>query len=497
MPLDEDFSGSGSEEEEKPPEVEELWSELVEACKVGDDDAVTLLLKPAPVEDGKVEVPAVLPEHRDVFEEKVPTPPWPRRWGPLQWAVVNNHDKIVKQLIDGGFGDVYKTPEPNQTNPVHWAAFKGHLHILCDLLHFYKYDPNIVDDCGNTPLHLAAAGAPKTGAKPTFVKCMEILLSSGTNPRLQNKHGNTALQVCTNDQCKQLLRLHLINEKTGVGTDTLLSTSKISSDERALKDICEKVKENMDTSLLDNLMEALEVAGKSFVHPDSIKVGQKLLNVLDAKRELEKAIEEHKGKGTCTQMSDGDVLRSRLRDAVDAGVEEKILTVAQNMVKGLLAEVKVGSVLAQCQKVECADSSHSLLLRKLGNTLNLATKLNANKELLEACKLRQTKMKAEMTIKACLDTPWNPSDAEKDGKHATQVAVMTIEKRLTKLKEAFESGSADGVNADVNLIRQAKGQLGKLEEELSVAQREDSARLQAEAEAAEAAKASKKKKKKK
>lgn len=101
-----------------------------------------------------------------------------------------------------------------------------------------------------------------------------------------------------------------------------------------------------------------------------------------------------------------------------------------------------------------------------------------------------------MTLKECFDNPWEPSDSQKEGKEDTEIVIMTIEKQLDKLKDAYKKGSADGVGADKTLLKQAQQLLKDLEQKKTEAHASDAARVQEEEEAAEAAKNKKKKKKK-
>jgi ankyrin repeat protein len=67
--------------------------------------------------------------------------------------------------------------------PLHWAAFKGNVRMVCMMLH-YKFDHQAIDASGNTALHLAAtASASKTGR---HLLVIEVLLSSGVLAKSRN-----------------------------------------------------------------------------------------------------------------------------------------------------------------------------------------------------------------------------------------------------------------------------------------------------------------------
>lgn len=247
------------EEEEKPPTPpEELWAMLIRACKKGDEVGAKNL----------VSVEGVVPDHRNIYEEIKRAGRMPgakvfcREWGPLQWAVVRGYGNIVNMLLQAGFGDIYAKKDENadvnefqkvdekgemkaktgESTPLHWAAFKGHLHIVCDLIEYFSYAPNIPDEYGNTPLHLAATGMPATGSHPSHVKIMEVLLANESDIDVKNVHGNVPLDLCTNKMGRQLIAQRMLNDRyEDVGVETLLSVAKLRADEKALVETCDAV----------------------------------------------------------------------------------------------------------------------------------------------------------------------------------------------------------------------------------------------------------------
>jgi len=235
------------EEEKEPIPPHELWQMLIDACKRDDADAIRKLV----AEEGLV--PEYYIDYLRLTRREQKHKSWLQQWDPLRIAVVKNHGEVVKVLLEQGFGEIWLSPERRtvkktkpkpvvakkkkgdskaskpespvvihlgKTSPLHWAAFKGHLHILCDLIDYFKTDPNILDESGNTALHLASSGMPSWGTHPQFVKVMEILVSEGSDINKCNRFGNNAIALCTNTAGKNLLVQRSL--LTGNSDDTAL-----------------------------------------------------------------------------------------------------------------------------------------------------------------------------------------------------------------------------------------------------------------------------------
>ena len=194
--LSDDEGGSGNESEEEVPQ-EEKDQELFDAAKCGDLSRCKTSL------DNGASA----------------THTGGDGWTPLLWASCNGHVNVAELLIGapynagdpyvargqgsaGGFGlnaAVNDGEEEGKGNdnggsssssskevlnsPLHWASFKGHLHIVWALLKI-GVSPYDTDSCGNTSLHLAA-----TGGSFQVLKC---LMSEGFDLSQKNVYGNTA-----------------------------------------------------------------------------------------------------------------------------------------------------------------------------------------------------------------------------------------------------------------------------------------------------------------
>ena len=125
----------------------------------------------------------------------------------LHLAVREKNFDLVKLLIEYG-ADVNIKNNADWT-PLHWTASNGYYDVA-KLLIENGADVNIKDEDGWTPLHEAAfKGNIDIG------KC---LIENGADPFIKNKNGKTPLDICQNDDIRQLLEkymeeYHSIQEK--------------------------------------------------------------------------------------------------------------------------------------------------------------------------------------------------------------------------------------------------------------------------------------------
>merc|ERR1719158_32019 len=81
--------------------------------------------------------------------------------------------------------------------PLHWAAFKGHLHVIWLLLG-EQLSPHEKDQIGNTVLHQAAAGG--------HLDVVECLLAQGVDVHAKNDRGHTPFVLCTEQTVRAVLQ---------------------------------------------------------------------------------------------------------------------------------------------------------------------------------------------------------------------------------------------------------------------------------------------------
>lgn len=135
-------------------------------------------------------------------------------WSALTWAACNGHVHVVMFLVEQGAVDAEaeqkttaeaSTTEQGEeeeeelapvtrvctTSPLHWAAYKGHAHVVWTLL-LGGMSPLGLDSEQNTPLHLASSGGHLA-----IVKTL-LSVSVGEQPvsvKAKNVYGNAAMQV--------------------------------------------------------------------------------------------------------------------------------------------------------------------------------------------------------------------------------------------------------------------------------------------------------------
>jgi len=143
-------------------------------------------------------------------------------WSALTWAASEGHTEIIDLLLEAAAGPAppegeEKADEPEEleedqqivptvTSPLHWAAFKGHVHIVWKLL-TAGHSPRTLDSEGNSALHLASTG--------NHLLIVQTLLSQGLDTASRNVYGNAPLQLTTDPACQKLLRQAAVNAVQG------------------------------------------------------------------------------------------------------------------------------------------------------------------------------------------------------------------------------------------------------------------------------------------
>jgi len=92
----------------------------------------------------------------------------------------------VKKGLSGGISVNYQNR--NGWTPLKAACFKGHLHIVQELLNS-KADIDLSDENGETPIYVASAEG--------HLVVVEELLKAGANKDKKTKHGKTPLETAT------------------------------------------------------------------------------------------------------------------------------------------------------------------------------------------------------------------------------------------------------------------------------------------------------------
>ncbi|MBS1987735.1 ankyrin repeat domain-containing protein [Candidatus Dependentiae bacterium] len=115
---------------------------------------------------------------------------------PLHWAIVNNHEHIIRELLEHGASTIIKTESFLQDNdgytPGHIAVMRGNLKIvqaLTSVNNGWDNWINVSNNMGNTPLHFAASAQ---NPNPEIIK---TLCNAGALVNARNNRERTALHI--------------------------------------------------------------------------------------------------------------------------------------------------------------------------------------------------------------------------------------------------------------------------------------------------------------
>lgn len=107
-------------------------------------------------------------------------------------VTLGNYDMAQKLLGYGAYVNSINTDL--QSTPLHGAVFEDYIELAALLLK-YGAHVNAIDANGNTPLHLArpyAKSSENTGAGFQASPMIELLISYGANPEIQNNNNQTS-----------------------------------------------------------------------------------------------------------------------------------------------------------------------------------------------------------------------------------------------------------------------------------------------------------------
>lgn len=170
----------------KSPDQSKICQVLIEkGCRVDMKDYRNWTALHCGAYDGQFEVCKILVANKaDVMALTA------KKNTPLHFAVDHNHYEIVELLLDNG-ADV-NAQDCDRWTPLHYAAEDNHFAIAELLIEVYNADPCLEDDCGRSPLILAAY-------KSNFAVAAKLVSSSNCvdiNAALP-ENGATALHLAT------------------------------------------------------------------------------------------------------------------------------------------------------------------------------------------------------------------------------------------------------------------------------------------------------------
>ncbi|RWA04227.1 hypothetical protein EKO27_g10877 [Xylaria grammica] len=120
---------------------------------------------------------------------------------PLSWAVYNNHEAVVRLLLNAPGIDL-NSKDSSGSTPLWWAVNNRHEAVVRLLLNAPGIDPNLKDNCGDTLLCQAA----RQGLEAVVYL---LLNGSGINPNLMNNSGDTSLLLAARNGHEAVVRLLL------------------------------------------------------------------------------------------------------------------------------------------------------------------------------------------------------------------------------------------------------------------------------------------------
>lgn len=117
-------------------------------------------------------------------------------------AVLNVNFKEINRLLDEGSNIDFQDSHGRSALMIaSWNSYLGIVKLLLDR----GADPNLQSNDGSTALMYASSG------RDIPLATIKLLLDRGPNPFLKDKDGRTALDVCRNNECKQLISKYMWN----------------------------------------------------------------------------------------------------------------------------------------------------------------------------------------------------------------------------------------------------------------------------------------------
>ena len=476
-------------------------------------------------------------------------------WSALTWAASEGHTEIIDLLLEAAGpappeGEA-KAAEPEEleleeeesektvsavTSPLHWAAFKGHVHIVWKLL-TAGHSPRTLDSEGNSALHLASTG--------NHLIIVQTLLSQGLETASRNAYGNAPLQLTTDAACQKLLRQAAINAVQGrihlcscsgdffsaadsvaanvtdrVSRPTVRPARYSHACAAAIKDSEEALEaaiKAVDTEALEAAITQAEAAGAAVA---LLENGIQALSRLRAQIELQAAVATLDGQRPTKDRENIRPLLPPLKNARANDVQPQLIDAADQLLQTVEAEAALleqSDLCAAMVMVEPAETDppepalpppassdfHRTTeagMNRLGAKIAAAQVVEAMEEVVQTAEQLHRQLGAETDLRLALVEP-----TEGEGEEAgtviyshpngakTSSKLENLQLRNDMLDAALDKCAAEG-SVEVILEEVRKTQK-VLKAELKEAVAEDEERKAKEA--AAAAKAAKKKKGKK
>jgi ankyrin repeat protein len=122
-------------------------------------------------------------------------------WTPLELACFRDKHEIVSLLIHA----VTKLPGSSGRDLFNEMCFQGNFECVKALI--FRYDVNIQNDVGNTPLHNAVVGITYDKDISLRLDLVQFLLNHGSNLKIQNKNGRTPVDEAISIKSNKIINL--------------------------------------------------------------------------------------------------------------------------------------------------------------------------------------------------------------------------------------------------------------------------------------------------
>ena len=475
-------------------------------------------------------------------------------WSALTWAASEGHSEIIDLLLEAAGpappeGEA-KAADPEEleesektvsavTSPLHWAAFKGHVHIVWKLL-TAGHSPRTLDSEGNSALHLASTG--------NHLLIVQTLLSQGLDTQSRNAYGNMPLQLTTDATCQKLLRQAAINANQGrihlcscsgdffSGADSVAAnvTDRVSRPTvrparyshacaaaiKASEEALEAAIKAVDTEALEAAITQAEAAGAAVA---LLEHGIQALSRLRAQIELQAAVATLDGKRPTKDRENIRPLLPPLKNARANAVQPQLIDAADQLLQTVEAEAALleqSDLCATMVMVEPAEPAEGVPpepalpppassdfhrtteagMNRLGVKIAAAQVVEAMEEVVQTAEQLHRQLGAETELRLALVEP-TEGPGEEEGtvifshpnNAKTTTKLESLQLRNDMLDAALDKCAAEGsVEVILEEVRKTQKVL-KAELKEAVALDEE---VKAK-EAAAAAKAAKKKKGKK
>lgn len=153
----------------------------------------------------------------------------------LHIAVINDHQDSANILILKGKAQV-NAQNQQGLSPLHLAAHEGY-DKMAKILIENGADVDLRDNDGDTPLHLALGGRRQTGGNDPLLQLLGLsvnpnaqnqerynmavlMLQKGADYNINNKRGNSPLEVCRNGELKRAVTNFIQKHRSGAGGAT-------------------------------------------------------------------------------------------------------------------------------------------------------------------------------------------------------------------------------------------------------------------------------------